>query len=415
MIPRFSPATTPWETVRFLVDAINPMADDEAAVARFEEAFARWQGALHALFVPSGRMGLHLILAAAGYPAGAEVVVPAFTYFAIPAMLRHMGLRVVYADVEPTTYELSAETVMRVLTPKTRAIIPTHLFGRTCPMGGLVRLARSRGLDVIEDCAQACGAMLGERRAGSRGRAAYFTFGITKNFSTYSGGVAVTDDEDLAGEMRALTADFAAPGRAALLKQGLTAGAMNAATLRAVFNITLAPVLRRARVSDADPVHLRFMEAPGPISEERLARLQWRPGAAQAAAGMRQLGTVDARNDERRRLGAALLNALRARGISGVPAPAGPGGDHLFVSFALRRPRREVFGRHLRSAGVDFSPGYMSACSRLPELGGAPGRCPVAEAVEREAVHLPLYPGLRTRDIEQIADAVQVAAQRTGT
>ncbi|MFH1531306.1 MAG: DegT/DnrJ/EryC1/StrS family aminotransferase [Pseudomonadota bacterium] len=409
MIPRFSPATTPWETARFLLDAMSPGAGDGARVARFEEAFARWQGARHVLFVPSGRMGLYLLLAAAGYPRGAEVVVPGFTYFAIPAMLRHLGLRVVYADVEPTTYEISAATVEAVITSETRAIIPTHLFGRTCPMDGLEVLARSRGLDLIEDCAQACGARSGDLRAGSRGRAAYFTFGITKNFSTYSGGVVATSDDALAADMRGLMAGFAPAGRGALIKQGITAGAMNVATWPAVFSLSLAPVLRRARVSDADPVHLRFEEAVAPITDDQIDRLRWLPGAAQAAAGLRQLATVDARNEERRRLGAALTAALEDRGVPGGPAPAAPDGDHIYVSFALRRSSRERFGGHLRRAGIDFSPGYMTACSRLPELGGTPGRCPEAEAVEREIVHLPLYPGLRDADIGRIADGVAAA------
>lgn len=414
MIPRFNPATTPWESFRFLLDTMNPMSPGGDPVVRFEEAFARWQGVRHVLFVPSGRMGLHLILAASGYPRGAEIVVPAFTYFAIPAMLRHMGLRVVYADVEPTTFELSVATVRKVITSNTRAIIPTHLFGRTCPLSGLEKLAGRRGLDIIEDCAQACGAMVNGARAGSTGRAAYFTFGITKNFSTYSGGVVATNDDSLADSMRELMEDFAPAGRKALVKQGLTAAAMNVATHPAVFNISLAPLLRRAKIADADPVHQRFEEEVAPISDEQLSRLRWRPGAAQAEAGLRQLATVDARNDERRGLGAALLKSLHARAVPGLPAPAGPGGDHIYVSFALRRPRREVFGRHLRLAGVDFSPGYMTACSRIPELGGTPGLCPTAEAIEREIVHIPLYPGLRRDDIQRISDAVVTADQRTG-
>ena len=111
MIPRFSPATTPMESARFIMDIVNPTARRRDAIDHFEGAFAHWQRVPHVLFVSSGRMGLYLILAAAGYPRGAEVVVPAFTYFAIPAMLRYMGLEVVYADVEPTTYEISATTV----------------------------------------------------------------------------------------------------------------------------------------------------------------------------------------------------------------------------------------------------------------------------------------------------------------
>ncbi len=413
MIPRFSPAATWQESLRFLASTIRPEPGG-ATVAQFESAFARWVGTTSAHFVPSGRMGLALLLDGLDYPRNAEVIVPAFTYFAIPALLRLKGYQVVYADVEPSTFELSAATVKPLITSRTRAIIPTHLFGRTCPMGGLTRLATSHGLDIIEDCAQSTGARVGDRFTGSLGRAAYFTFGITKNFTTYSGGMVTTNDAQLSERIGTALSRFGRPPARRLLKEGATALSMYFATRPALFGATLGPALRFAPRADADPVHKTFEEAPRALGPADLQRTQWQPGAAQAGAGMRQLETIESRNEERRQLGGRLLQLLRERQVQGPPAPAASGGDHIFVSFALRHPRRAAFGAALRRHGVDFSPGYMSACSAIPGLGGRPGLCPTAEAVERDVVHLPLYPGLTEGQLVRIADGVAFASREVG-
>lgn len=409
MIPRFAPTASLAETFSFLADVMWKGRTGENAEARFEKAFAEWENVDHALFVPSGRMGLYLLLKALAYPAGSEIVVPAFTFFAIPALIRHMGYTIAYADIDPATFEVTEATVAAVLSDRTRAVIPTHLFGRTCPLPELDALCRARGIDLIEDCAQACGARLGRQRAGAVGRAAYFTFGITKNFTTFSGGMVVTGDASLAAAMRQEMADFARPATSALLKQGVTAAAMTMATRRWFFNVALAPLLRFDSRPDADRVHRAFEEPIRPITGQGLTALRWRPGAAQARAGLRQLDAVDDRNQQRRELGDALLQSLRELHVPGLPAPADSEGDHVYVSFALRHGRRARFGRALRKAGVDFSPGYMSACGALAELGGEQGRCPNAEAVAESIVHLPLYPGLKERDVTRIARGVATA------
>lgn len=412
MIPRFSPAASWQESLAFLVDTVR-RRDDHSAVAEFEAEFARWIGVSAARFVPSGRMGLAVLMGALDYPEQSEVIVPAFTYFAIPALLRLTGHKVIYADIEPTTFEISAATVRPLITERTRAVIPTHLFGRTCPIKGLQTLCARHGLDLLEDCAQSSGAMLGDRRTGSLGRAAYFTFGITKNFTTFSGGVVTTNDVALAERMSDTLSKFGRPSTKRLLKEGGTALSMFLATRPLLFGATLGPLLRFSPRADADPIHKAFEEVPRALSHQDLLRSQWQPGAAQAAAGLRQLQTIDARNQERRVLGNRLLQLLRTRGVAGPPAGASPDGDHIFVSFAMRHPDRAAFGAALRRHGVDFSPGYMSACSALPDLGGRPGLCPEAEAAEREVVHLPLYPGLSEARLEQIADGVAAAQEVT--
>ena len=406
MIPRFSPTVTLAGAMRFLLD-VALSRDDSNVTGRFEQAFARYQGCEHALFVPSGRMALLLILQHLGYPPGSEVVVPAFTHYSIPSVIRFAGLTPVFADIDPATYELTPGTVRAVLTARTRALIPTHLFGRTCPIPGLLSLACERKIDVIEDCAQSLGARVGERRAGQGGLAAYFTFGVTKNFTTYSGGMIACSDSAMAAALREALRTFRPASRARLFKEGVVASAMTVAAWRPAFSLALAPVVCAAGPERADLVHRMFDEPTRDLSAASLQALQWRPIAAQARAGMRQLRTLDARNDLRRHAGCALLDALRRRGCVGLPAAAEPAGDHVFMSFAIQRENRYSFIHRLRQSGIDTSPGYVTNCRRFAPAGEKGGpECPVAEDVADRIVHLPLYPGLSRADIERIAEGV---------
>lgn len=413
VIPRFEPTAGIGETAAFLGDLLR-RDDGGEAVARFEQEFARRQGGGHALFVPSGRLGLWLILRSLDYPPGSEVILPAFTYFAMPAAVLAAGLKPVYADVDPVTYELTSASVRAVLTKHSRAVVPTHLFGRTCALPELQSVCDPAGVDLIEDCAQACGASMAGARAGSFGRAAAFTFGITKNFTTYSGGIVTCRDAAVHQRMLDLRQGFYPADKGRLVKEGLTALAMRVASLRPMFNLSLAPLLQCSSSDRPDFVHRAFEERLQLIDERTLARLQWRPGAAQARAGLRQLEVLDRKNEARRHKGTELLEALRKKGCSGLPAPAPAGGDHVYMSFAITRPDRHRFAALLRRRGVDTSPGYMSDCSSLSDFGGTPGTCPVATAVERGILHLPLYPGLSSREIAKIAATVAEADLRLG-
>lgn len=406
MIPRFEPVAGPTETARFLLDVLFGDRDDRLSVQSFERRFAEYHGVPHAFFVPSARVGLWMLLRGLKYPAGSEIVLPGFTYFAIPAVVLHTGLVPRYADVDPQTYELTPESVEAAVSTRTRAVIPTHLFGRTCPMNGILAVCRHRGLDIVEDCAQACGAHVGTNKAGTVGRAAFFTFGITKNLTTYSGGMLLTADDNLADALDAQLRDFPPVARARLLREGLVAAAMYLATRRLPFNLAVAPLLRCGAPGRPDRVHRAFEEHPHTIEDAGLRRLCRRPTADQARSGMRQMTALDVSNRARRERGMSLDDALRSSGTPGLPLAADPDGDHIYISFAIARERRFDFAQALRRRGVDVAPGYMQACSSMPCLGGKPGRCPQAERVADRILHLPVYPGLRNRDISRIAAAV---------
>ena len=168
-------------------------------VEAFEREFARFVGVRHCVGVANGTEALTIALRALGVGAGDEVVVPALTFFATAEAVVNAGARPVFCDVDPRTFTMTAATAEAVIGERTAALLPVHLFGNPAPMDELRELAECRALRVLEDAAQAAGATLGRRGAGSLGDAAAFSFFPSKNLGGFGdGGAILSDDDDVA-------------------------------------------------------------------------------------------------------------------------------------------------------------------------------------------------------------------------
>jgi len=183
-----------------------------AAVERFEADYAAWCQTPHAVGVSSGTEALVLALRALEIGSGQEVVVPANSFIATAEAVSLVGARPRFADVEPDTQLMSAETLRRALTPAVRCVIPVHLFGRTVEMAPIVELARAEGLAVLEDCAQAHGARYRGRPVGTIGDAGTFSFYPAKNLGAWGdAGAVVTDREEIAERVRLMRSHGESP------------------------------------------------------------------------------------------------------------------------------------------------------------------------------------------------------------
>lgn len=182
-------------------------------IGDFEECLARAVGRRHAVATCNGTVALHLALAGLGVGPGDEVIVPALTYVATANAVAYCGAEPVFADSEPGTWCISAESVERLLSPRTRGLVAVHLYGHPCDMGPLLELARARGLWVLEDCAEAHGAEYRGRPAGALGDASMFSFFGNKVITTGEGGMVLTDDDRLAQRWRLLRNQGMDPGR----------------------------------------------------------------------------------------------------------------------------------------------------------------------------------------------------------
>ena len=192
--------------IAYVTDAVKSgwVSSIGAYVDRFEESFASYLGVRHAVAVSNGTTALHLALHALGVKAGDEVIIPNLTFAATAHTVLQTGATPVFVDVEPDSWCMSPKAVERAISPQTRAIMPVHLYGHPADMGRIDVIAREHGLVLIEDAAEAHGAMIGNQKVGSLGAAGCFSFYGNKLMTTGEGGIVSTNDDGLATRLRFL-------------------------------------------------------------------------------------------------------------------------------------------------------------------------------------------------------------------
>ncbi len=331
-------------------------------VAAFEEAFAAFVGAPYAVAVSSGTAALHLALLAHGIEPGDEVIVPAFTFAATANAVALCGARPVFADVREHDLNLDPVEVERAVTPRTRAVVPVHLYGAPAPLPELRALCVRHGLALIEDAAQAHGAAIGGERIGARGTACW-SFYATKNITTGGeGGMVTTDDAGVAERVRVLR------------NQGE----------------------RQRYVTERPGYNYRMTEMG-------------------AAIGLAQLRKLEDWIERRRANAAALTSGLR--GVA--PLPEAPDVTHAYHQYTVRVPggRRDALLARLRAQGIEAAVFYPAPVPRLPAYAEAwrGTSFPVAERAATEVLSLPVHPGLSDADLRAIIDAVNSAVAELAT
>ncbi|MFH1744335.1 MAG: DegT/DnrJ/EryC1/StrS family aminotransferase [bacterium] len=323
----------------------------------FEREFASYVGVRHAIGVSSGTAALRLALEAARVGPGDEVIVQANTFIATAFAVSLVGATPVIADIVEDTYEIDVDNLVRKITPRTRALIPVHLFGMPCDIGRIQDIADKKGLAIIEDCAQAHGARYNGKQVGGFGAAAAFSFYPVKNLGALGdGGAVTTGDDDIAGRIRLLR--------------------------------------NYGKSSKYDHVCL--------AGNERLDDLQ-------AAILFAKLRHLDEDNAARRRL-ARLYSELLAS--TPVKTPHIPDGrEPVFHLYVIRCAERDALLEHLRSQGIGVQIHYPTPVHLVEayagRLGGE-GTCPVAERAAKEILSLPLYPEMSEEQVRYVVS--QVAA-----
>ncbi|MDH7571414.1 MAG: DegT/DnrJ/EryC1/StrS family aminotransferase, partial [Armatimonadota bacterium] len=189
------------ELLREVIESGNLCSLSGAMTPRFEAAFAQRLGVRHAIACNSAMSGLHVALAAAGVGPGTEVIVDPIVHFAGFAVMYHNGVPI-FADVDARTHNIDPESIATRVTPRTRAIVCTHLWGLPCEMDAVMEVARQHNLVVVEDCAHALFARYRGRYTGTLGHIGVFSFQQSKHLATGDGGMIVTNDDALHEAMR---------------------------------------------------------------------------------------------------------------------------------------------------------------------------------------------------------------------
>jgi len=354
-------------------------------VQRFEQEFAAYTGARHAVAVNSCTAALHVSLAALGVGPGDEVIVPTLTFCATANVVVHLGAKPVIVDVD-RNFQIDPEGVRRAIGARTKAIIPVHYGGQACALREILELAGSHGIPVIEDAAHAAGAEYAGSRIGTHGRAACFSFYAIKNMTTGEGGMITTNDDGLAARLRLLSL------------HGMSRDAWK-------------------RYTEAGSWHYEVLE-PG---------YKYNMTDMQAALGIHQLRRLDGFIRRRQEIAAVFDEAFSNLQELLLPARL-PGRNHTFHLYPIRievgrlQLNRSEFIEQLRArnigASVHFIPLHRHQFYR-ERYGYSPQQFPVAEEIFRGLLSLPLYPKMTGRDardvvaaVREVVDAYRVPAGR---
>jgi dTDP-4-amino-4,6-dideoxygalactose transaminase len=324
-------------------------------VEAFEREVAEYCGCAFAIGVSSGSDALLMSLMAADIGTGDEVVTSAFSFFATAGAIARLGARPVFVDIDPRDHNIDASKIAAAVTPRTKAILPIHLFGQMAEMGPIMDVARANGLVVIEDAAQAIGADRAGQRAGSIGQFGCFSFFPSKNLGGFGdGGLVTTNDPAIAERLRLLRGHGANPKyHSRIIGGNFRLDAIQAAVLR---------------------VKLRHLD-------------DWTEGRRRNAARYR-----------------ALLAALPTAPARRVTAPEDfPGRRHIYNQFVVRTADREGLRAQLGASRIGsevYYPIPLHLMDAFAYLGGSAGDFPESERAAADSLALPIYAEL-TEDMQR--------------
>jgi dTDP-4-amino-4,6-dideoxygalactose transaminase len=326
------------------------------ATSKFEAQLAEKLGVKHVVAVSNGTDALLMALTALDIGPGDEVIVPAFTFFSTASVVSRLGAKPVFADILPDTFNINPDAIRRALSPRTRAIIPVHLFGQAAQMDDILAIAESRKIPVVEDCAQALGAKWRGQQVGSLGKMGCFSFYPTKNLGALGeGGAVSTNSDDLARRLRRI----------------------------------------RAQGSEERYVH------------EELGG-NFRLSALQCVALSVKLPHLDGWLEKRRQNAEFYRTRLEKFPAITVPQTA-EGATHSWNQFCIRTQRRDSLREFLKENGVGTDVYYPRPVCLQPafaELGHRHGDFPVADRVSAEVLALPIFPELRQDEQEYVCDVI---------
>jgi dTDP-4-amino-4,6-dideoxygalactose transaminase len=321
----------------------------------FERNFAQFCGVEHGVAAGSGTAALHMALLACGIGPGDQVITVAHTFAATVEAILHAGAEPVFVDVDPETYTINPAQLEAAITPRTRAILPVHLYGQCADMNAINTIARRHGLAVIEDAAQAHGARIGERRAGAFGDVACFSFYPAKNLGAFGdAGILVTNDAEKARRAR-LIADH----------------------------------------GSADKYHHTTLG------------YNYRCDAIQAAVLNVKLRYLELWNEQRRQAAQRYTQLLE--GTAGITPPM-ERYFHIYHLYVIRAVQRDRLRAHLSERGIATGLHYPVPMHLQPLMAGHPqarqGALPVTERLAGEILSLPMFPDLTAAQIEEVVGAI---------
>jgi len=391
---------------------IHRQIQEGPALDEFSKAFGAWLRVPHVFGTASGRSAFQLALEALGPAEGSEIIFPDFTFPVIPMVAKKLGFQPVFCEVNPRTFNAGPDEIARRISPRTKAVVATHMFGRPCPIREIVALCRERGIRVLEDCAHALGARIEGQMVGTLGDMGIFSFAEGKNMPCFGGGAMVTSDEELARRARGILQEAPIPPRGALIQKALSIWVKWFITRPAIFSLTVYPLLRlrlflgMSLMDAAVGDELLQYESRSKLRIDRLANLQ-------ASIGLLHLPRIEGFNQGARHNASILSEGLM--GLPGIFAPPPEKGPAIYVYYPLTVPpeRRDELRRHLLRKGIDSKTTDMSDCSRLNFFQDHPGAFEKGSAIRKDATILEVcvYPTISEGQIRHLVETLKAWAK----
>jgi perosamine synthetase len=375
-------------------------------IAEFERAFEQRAGSGTAISAAYGRIAFYYLLKALDLPPGSEITFPALTFWVVPELARVAGLTVVFADVDPRTFNLDPESVERLITDKTRAVVPTHLYGLPCDMDRILDIASRHNLIVLEDCAHALGATYKGRAVGTFGTGALFSFQTLKPLNCYGGGMALVQDAGVAAKVRQIVDALPWPSEKRVRDRLLMGRLQRIFVKPWVFSISLFPVLWISALIDANPdVFLwETIRSLRPLPDQYTERFP----NVQAAIGLEALKHLDAWTAQVQ-ANATYMDGVLGR-LAGIHVPqVPPDRTHVYYQYCVYGPdgptRDDLVVRCVRR-GIDIETLHVDVPPDMELFEGATAEADGARRAA-QAMQIPIYAGLTRDQIERVATTVR--------
>ncbi len=402
-IPRYGARSVPGDEKEIISAFRRGEAVEGPAIREFEKRFAAYHGMDETVATSFGRMAFYYTLRALDLPAGSEIIFPALTFWVVPEIARRAGLKPVFVDVDPLSFNLDPAQIESAITERTRAIVPTHLYGRPCDMAEIESIVEKHNLIMIEDCAQAAGARYRGRLVGTFGAASFFSFQMLKGINTYGGGMFMTNDSALAERVRSQVQDEPPQSAKDLALRFITGLGSRLGVSPKVFTFWGFPLQAAASVFGNYDLSQFIWEKIRPLDPFPRAYHQ-RYSNAQALIGLRSLAKLDEFNARARE------NAnLYTQGLADCRAIRTPSEtediEHVYYQYSVYISDAERASRRAIRRGVDFETTHVDVCSSLPLFKEFAANCPGAE-LTAQALQLPVYSRLRPSDVERVLRVV---------
>jgi dTDP-4-amino-4,6-dideoxygalactose transaminase len=379
-------------------------------VEQFEREFAKYIDIPYAIGVSSGRAALYLALKALGFEEGDEIIMPAYTFHIVPLVIHACGLKPVFIDVEPDSYNIDISQIEKHITPKTKAISAVHMYGQPCELDPILELAQKHNLIMIEDCAHALGAEYKGKKIGSFGDLGLFTFAMAKNMPCFGGGMITLKDRALYEKLLGQIKLPESSRRTSLWKEVVGTTVNYIATLPGIFPLLTFQAMRLLSSKES----FAFDQESGQetiTSSQIQVTFPTRLTNLQAAVGLHQLTRIDDINAQVSR-NAQIYNQ-ELKGLPGLKTPeVSEGRTHTYLYYRLEVERLQELRAKIFPKGIDTRPDDMSDCTTLPPFRDQVLDVPVANRLPRTILEIPNNPNMNEKDVRYVANCIKDAIQR---